>query len=69
MTAAATPTPLWRGWIRPHKLAPWEAIAEGASYEEALTSLLDALASQRGGESIVLPAARHPDGTTGRGQD
>lgn len=26
---AATPTPLWRGWFRPHRRAPWVVVASG----------------------------------------
>jgi hypothetical protein len=60
-TAAA-----WCGWFRPNKQAAWTRLAEGNTYSAALDNLLDALASMHGGESVVLPADRRPDGPVAR---
>jgi hypothetical protein len=50
----------WIGWWRPRPGIAWSPIAEGDSYDDALTRLLDALASVRGGDSIVLLLGRSP---------
>ncbi len=40
------------GWHRPGPFAPWRRLVEGATYGEALSRLLDAVAT---GDTLVLP--------------
>jgi hypothetical protein len=61
MTTTAT-TPAWRGWFRANRQCTWACLAEGDTYSETLDRLLDALASMKGGESVVLRGGAHPDG-------
>jgi hypothetical protein len=58
--SAMVATASWCGWFRPNKKIAWVKLAEGNTYSAALDALLDALASRKGGESMVLPAGRHP---------
>jgi hypothetical protein len=51
----------WVGWWRPGGGTEWTRLAEGDSYDECLAALLDALASVRGGDSMVIQAGRHPE--------
>jgi hypothetical protein len=58
----AATTTLFIGWWRPDKRTRWTRLADGDDYDAAWASLLDALASVHGGESMVLRGCENPNG-------
>lgn len=62
MNTTAVQAPRWRGWFRPNKRCKWVCLVDGeASYDAAWEKLLAALASMRGGESLVTTADPNAD--------
>jgi hypothetical protein len=51
----------WVGWWRARPGCTWTRLVAGDTYDDTLALLLDALAPVRGGDSVILPAGRHPD--------
>jgi hypothetical protein len=55
------------GWFRPSRSARWERLAEGPTYGDCWAVLLERLpAKGAGGESVILPAGKHPDQAAAR---
>jgi hypothetical protein len=50
----------WVGWWRPNKAVRYTRIAEAPTYDLALERLLDALASVKGGETVILHSGVDP---------
>jgi hypothetical protein len=59
----------WVGWYRADRSAPWERLSEGPTYADAWGSLLEKLPGKGpGGESVILPATKHPSETAASGR-
>jgi hypothetical protein len=58
-----TTLPAFTGWRRSHPKARWLTVAWGGTLAECWDALLLATVGSSG-ESIVLPAGRHPDERT-----
>jgi hypothetical protein len=53
----------YRGWWRPHKRAPWQAVVKAARFADCWGDLLQFMADQPpsvGSESMVLEVGREP---------
>jgi hypothetical protein len=62
-TLSAPCPPTWCGWHRAGNRLAWTKLTEQASEKECWRVLLDILHELpgRGGESVCLPAGRHPN--------
>jgi hypothetical protein len=58
MTTQTTTT--WAGWFRPSRKAPWERLAEAASYGACLDALHEAT-HQDNGEVLIAPVGLDPN--------
>ncbi len=57
MNDATTVT--WTGWFRRSRHSPWRAVCQAESEAGCLDLLLTTV--RESGDSVVLPAHRHPD--------
>lgn len=56
----------WHGWYSTSRRHPWQRLAEGDTWDSCESLLQDRAAGLPSGETLVLPAGRHPDATAAR---